>query len=148
MCFRNLSHLKQPGKLLTVGLLQILWVVVVRQWRQHCWLSLCTSPEIWRHCLELFYEPNQDTHHKCSMLTQLKFYRGFLAQISDKSACAAVAQRIIYQVTIRVTHFNQCQTLFLSSAKNMRTSPVYESPQMVAYKSSCKNHSRTQHINT
>lgn len=35
-------------------------------------------------------------------------------------------------------------TLCLSSAKSMRTSPMYESPHIVAYKSSCKHHFHRQ----
>lgn len=39
-------------------------------------------------------------------------------------------------------------TLCLSSAKSIRTSPMYESPQIVAYKSSCKHRSHRQPLNT
>ena len=48
---------------------------------------------------------------------------------------------------LEVEKFVDYSTLFLSSAKSMRTSPMYESPQMVAYRSSCKHSFHTQ-LNT
>lgn len=57
-------------------------------------------------------------------------------------------RRLRYIAVEKKINGSRTITFCLSSANNIRTSPVYDNPQIVAYKSSCKNLNHRHRLKT